>query len=425
MALALPIFPLATPGQRYSCHGCGNCCRDFTVQLRVADVERLAKQGWTQRLGANPVVEFRGVPYLRQRADGACVFLREDGKCEVHAAHGFDEKPLACRMFPYMLAPEPARVRMGMSFACQSVLENKGAPCASQVAEAARIAREAPEAVQSAPRAPLARGLASGEGELEALERSVVGWIAMAHPIDVRLDGLAWLAESLLRARLERVRGERFIELVTTLVSALPDELAHFPNGPLTPRQERMLRSAIFARVEDPKPLAQGAPTRWRATLSQFLRHGAWKRGGASALVPAIGHSGQPRVRFGQVSGSAGILASADAVAIDELLTRWIRATVEGGRASGSGYYGWDATAGLCALVLNVACALWLARYRTVATGSSAPTLDDLRWALSRIDRTSGRAPWLGSWSERARLMYLVEGSGLRRAVAAGCRWRA
>ena len=27
--------------QHYSCHGCGDCCRDFSVQLRVDDLDKL------------------------------------------------------------------------------------------------------------------------------------------------------------------------------------------------------------------------------------------------------------------------------------------------------------------------------------------------------------------------------------------------
>ena len=429
MAISLPLFPLATPGQRYSCHGCGNCCRDFTVQLRGRDVERLNRQQWTTKLGADPIVEFRGVRYLRQRADGACVFLRDDGKCEIHAQYGFDEKPLACRMFPYMLAPEVASTRMGVSFACQSVLENKGALCASQGAEAARIAKDAPETRAASTRAALARGLPAMDGELEVLERALVAWLASENPIEIRLEGFAWLADSLLVAKLDAVRAERFEELVGLLVGALPDELGHRPVAPAAPRQLRMLRSAIFARVEDPRPLAEDSPSRVRATLGQFLRHGAWKRGGESARVPAIGRATESMPTFGEVGTVGGLRASTESDEIGELIARWTRASLEGGRVWGSGYYGWDAIAGVGALALNVSCALWLAPLHAARreagahmhslTDTRTPTLAGVRWAISRIDRAAGRAPWLGVWSERARLAYLAHDSGLRRLTRA------
>ena len=40
-SVALPILTLAVKQQQYSCHGCGNCCRDFTVQVRGSDLEKL------------------------------------------------------------------------------------------------------------------------------------------------------------------------------------------------------------------------------------------------------------------------------------------------------------------------------------------------------------------------------------------------
>ena len=86
-AATIPLTILPLPSQRYSCHGCGNCCRDFTVQLREADLEKLRSQDWERTLG-DVTVEFRGRRFLAQRADGACVFLLEGGKCRIHAEFG-------------------------------------------------------------------------------------------------------------------------------------------------------------------------------------------------------------------------------------------------------------------------------------------------------------------------------------------------
>ncbi|MFM8732038.1 MAG: YkgJ family cysteine cluster protein, partial [Phycisphaerales bacterium] len=84
---AIPLAVLRLPEQRYSCHGCGDCCRDFTVQLRPSDLERLRAQGWEGKLGRPVTAEFRGGSFLAQREDGACVFLMEGGRCRIHAEH--------------------------------------------------------------------------------------------------------------------------------------------------------------------------------------------------------------------------------------------------------------------------------------------------------------------------------------------------
>ena len=51
MATSVPLTVLDLWEQRYSCHGCGDCCRDFSVQLRDEDLDRLREQRWEARLG--------------------------------------------------------------------------------------------------------------------------------------------------------------------------------------------------------------------------------------------------------------------------------------------------------------------------------------------------------------------------------------
>ena len=419
MKISLPVLPLATPRQRYSCHGCGNCCRDFTVQLRAADARRIRDQAWDSRLGVNPIVAFRGREYLRQRADGSCVFLLDDGRCRVHAEYGFESKPIACQMFPYMLAPSEASSQMGVSFACQSVIENKGKALNEQVSDALKIVmRGLPETVQPRPRAAIGRGRLAERGELDYLRGRIITWILRESPMSHRVDGLAWIAQSLSTARLTNVRGERFKELVKILFDALGDELPLHPIAPPSLRQVAMLQGAVFARTEDPKPVAQGAPGRFMSTLSQLRRSRLWRKGRGATLVPAIGLGWSSSVTFDAVSTLPGIQASPDSPLCDELLSRWMRASIEGGRIWGSGYYGWSAIDGLTAFVLSIATVGWLSKLHAAGSSAPSPSLSDLQAAIGRIDRTSGRAIWLGGWSERMRLAYLARDDGLRRVAS-------
>ena len=57
VSISLPILMLPIAAQRYSCHGCGNCCRDFTVQLREADLAKLRAQDWETKLAMPVTVE--------------------------------------------------------------------------------------------------------------------------------------------------------------------------------------------------------------------------------------------------------------------------------------------------------------------------------------------------------------------------------
>ena len=102
---------------------------------------------------------------------------------------------------------------------------------------------------------------------------------------------------------------------------------------------------------------------------------------------------------------------------IADLMTRWLRASIRGGRAWGSGYYGWSIADGIQATALNVACVGWLARAHAAGLGDASVSPDSVGEALGRIDRASGRAVWLGSAGERLRLRYLATDDGLRRLV--------
>jgi lysine-N-methylase len=410
--LSLTVLPL--PAQRYSCHGCGNCCRDFTVQLRPEDLEKLQDQHWEDRMETPITVEFRGKRYLSQRADGACVFLLENGHCRVHAEFGLEAKPLACQLFPFVFAPAEQRVMVGLSFACQSVLANQGASLTSHTRQIQELSEQVPELIPSPPL--LAEGLRAEPLEASAFANALDRWLtSQGTPLATRLDGVAWLAQQLSRAKLSKVRGERFRELMGVLVDALPSELPLHPISPPNGAQLATLRQAAFFRLEDPKIQDLKTKGRLRAVLAQYMRSRAFARG--RGTVPPTGDQWPTGATFQAIEHVRSPWESPDLTQIDDLFTRWMRATVLGGRAWGSGFYDWSMMQGVQAVALNAASALWLMRAHAAACGRDVPSIQDAYAAVGRVDRASGRAPWLGSKAESIRLRYLCIDDGLRRVL--------
>ena len=406
--------------QKYSCHGCGDCCRDFTVQLRSRDIQKLESQKWTEKMGEEVTQDFRGQTYLKRREDGSCIFLREDGLCRIHAEHGFAEKPVACQVFPFNLAPGAKQIRTGVNFLCRSVQENKGADLPSHRNDLRRFAAELPELNVPAEEASLARGTdPANERETRVLLSVLDEWLIRDDvSFLTRLDGLAWIAQSLGEARLATVRNDRFEELVRLLGSALPGELDLLPIEPPTARQSALLRQAAFTRTEDPMIGDGGSRSgRIRTTLSQLKRSRSVRRG--RGLTPMLSSALPSGVRFQAIEGVGPFSESSDSAEMDELCLRWIRATLHGSRAWGSAHYGWSIIDGLQALVLNVACAGWIARLCSAAESRPVAGLEDVRTAIGRVDRHSGRAPWLGNPVELVRLRYLRLDDGLRRVLQA------
>ena len=218
--MRLPIYIPKLQGQKYSCHGCGACCRDFTVQLTDTDLQKLHEQGWKERLGQEYVVQFRGHSWLKQTDDGACVFLGDNGLCKVHAEFGLEAKPLACQFFPFMLSPNVRDTHVGISFACGSIVATKGAELESHRGDVRRMSELLPA---SAPMpVQLQAKLIASEVEVAIVEAALDAWLCKKNiSPTVRYQGLAWLITSLLQANLGNVRGEKLRQLVSTLSDAV------------------------------------------------------------------------------------------------------------------------------------------------------------------------------------------------------------
>ena len=444
--MRLPIYIPELPAQKYSCHGCGSCCRDFTVQLTDADMQKLHDQGWKERLGQEYVVKFRGHSWLKQTDDGACVFLGDNGLCKVHAEFGLEAKPLACQFFPFMLSPNTRDTHIGISFACGSVVASKGAPLQTHRDDVRRMGELLP--VSGPMPVKLQGQLIATDAEVSMVEGALDGWLCKKNISPaVRYQGLAWLITSLLQANLANMRGEKLRQLLSTLTNAVEHELPLLDWPEPTPRAWKLLRQAVFTRIEDPKIGDLLKRGKVASVFGQWSRSRKWAAG--KGMTPktqgfcsidfagfehtigvfAIQLNGDVQVQktAPQVSSlhslarefAAAITQQQDAVAMDDLLQRWIRATILGGRAWGSGLYGLPIDQGLGLMLVNLLTALWLARFHAAGRGAQSVSLLDLQVAVGRVDRTSGRAVWLATAGERLRVKWLSHSDSMRLLVRA------
>ena len=140
-------------GLRFTCRGSGACCRagyilgpvedEIAAGLDAADVAEwwpAAADGWSED---RPHPNGGVVRFLRQ-VDGACVFLRPDQLCAVHAHLGAQAKPAFCRLFPFSAVRDPSGVAVGVRPNCQTLHDQQGAEVTAErlqeVSELAQIA---------------------------------------------------------------------------------------------------------------------------------------------------------------------------------------------------------------------------------------------------------------------------------------------
>ncbi len=110
------LTPLrAREGARFRCVADGFCCGDihFVGPLAEVDVARVETF-----LPESTHYDAERRRHLMKMVDGHCVFLRRDGRCSIHADHGFEAKPRLCRTYPFALTATPEGGRISTAHRC-------------------------------------------------------------------------------------------------------------------------------------------------------------------------------------------------------------------------------------------------------------------------------------------------------------------
>ncbi len=418
---SLPVVYPKLEGQRFSCASCTRCCRDLVVHLFDADRRKIDEQGWQGELGMAPYVRLGRGFALNKRADGACIFLDDDGKCRIHRRFGFNAKPLACRLYPFTLTRYAERWQSGVRFDCPTVARSRGAPLGQHRAEVARLAAAVGNAVPlHVDRVELHKGLEGSREEVRCVINALEGWIregqAAAAELEHRLRCAAWVTEMLCQARLAKVRGSRFAELVELLVQGAPAELEERPAQVATARQRKLLRQVAFAHGETSSLEEMRLKVLGKARLiwRQLRRSRQFGRG--RGPVPGRRPSDPSDPTFERVE-AVRPAAGDDVEPIAELVTRYVRHRLETGGVAGAGHYGWPLFDGLQALWLSVVVVSWVARWNACEASREAISFEDVVAATGYVDRGAGRAPILGTSSQRMRTRYLTSEGGIQRLM--------
>jgi len=419
--MRLPILMPDVPEQRYDCHGCTNCCRELVVHLTVADRQRIDAGKWAERLGTAPYVRLGAEWVLAHRDVGGCVFLTDAGKCAIHAESGPDAKPLACRLYPFTMINSFGIEHVGIRFDCPSVASSKGKSLGAFRQPIAQLIKqwEAEGPAQGSASADLIRGVAMTDAEHAVANRKLDDWFRSDRPPFERIRGAAVLASTLSEARLDRVRGPRFEELLTILIAHLPEQVAETPpDDPPSTRQMKLFREWVFAHLEYATfgDMRAGFWKRARARIGQLSRARAMARG--VGHVPRLGQSDESPL-FETVERVHPATPS-EAAAIGDLWIRYLRIRISSSAAWGPGHGGHDFAMGLQTTLLALAVAGWIARWSAAWQDRTACTFEDWASAIGKVDRTATRSPVLRGASARLRIRYLAGEAGIERLL---CRY--
>jgi lysine-N-methylase len=385
----------------------------------VSDAERarLAAQGWADDPALKGVEltvwdKQLGEYRLNHTADGACVFHGPDGRCRVHEKFGSAAKPLACRLYPFVLVPAGDHWRVGIRYACPAAADGVGRPLPDHAADVREYAAllEADAALpKDAPPPELKPGQSVAWPDLLRFVKAIADVLAEpGTPIDYRLRKAAALASLCRKSRFEKVTGPRLKEFLDVVTAALDDDVlpraGDVPPPGWIGRMVFRQALAVYSRKDHgPTPgiARRGWLTRIRA---------AWRFAPGVGAVPRL-HGHIPETTFADAEQPAGPLSKE----ADALLSRYYRVKVESLQFCGPVNFRqafWD---GLDSLLLTFPAVMWLSR---VLTTPERPRDEAVKRAVQIVDDNFGYNKLLGAGRQRWATQILSERGEVARLIA-------
>lgn len=415
---------LASVMQRWSCHNCSGCCRQHEIEITPAEKARIEAQDWPRSgeipaqqplfepLGGKRSGRFR----LAHQPDGACVFLRPDGLCRIHARFGEHAKPLACRVYPYAFHPAGGRqVRVSLRFSCPSVIANRGRPVRDGIGELQELAAEVLPREALAARPPeLAPGVPLTWSDVRSIVADLLDWLGD--------EDLPW-AERLFAANLwlglladasrQRDAGgspDDSAALARALARSVAQQLQQEAVPRLNCIDWTVFRQHVAFYTRADAPTLRGRWWhRWRLLRASL----AWASG-LGRLVPLVERL-RP-VRWRRIVRDAGGWPEGS----DELWRRYFEVKLTGLHFAGAGFFGWSIRDGFAALTAVLPVTLAVARWRALSQGRGSITPEDLHFALSITDHNHGYSEGVGNRAARNRIRFLLRNGG--RSLYSLCR---
>jgi lysine-N-methylase len=416
--MPLPVRPLPVL-QKWDCRGCSDCCRTYHVRVTPAEAAAIRKQSWADdpaMAGIEPLVFDKAIggERLNHGTDGACVFLGPDNRCRIHAAFGARAKPLACRLYPFMLIPAGDHWRVGLRYACPTSVADTGRPMADHLGDLTEYARlqeaDLDRPPKDDPPPPLQPGQATTWPDLLRFASAVSALLTGESPIELKLRTVLAFVGLMRKSRFEKVTGHRLGEFLNLVSAAVAEDVPHDPAALAKPG---MVGRSLFRQVA-----AVYARKDRGQDHGDLVARGPWGRMGAAwrfavgrGPVPTVHAFIPPDVTFEAAETPGPRLPAAS----EALLTRYFRMKVESLQFCGRANFGLPVWDGLESLVLTYPVMMWLSRVLTAGGGTAEVAVEK---AVKIVDDNFGFNPLLGSFKLRTILGLIRAQDELPRLVA-------
>jgi lysine-N-methylase len=416
--MALPVKTLPVV-QNWDCHVTGTCCHEYRVRLSEDEIKRIEQQDWKpEELGGLPPT--RRVGWIKRRVelnhrpDGACVFLSPEGRCRIHEKHGYEAKPLPCRMFPFVLVPAGDHWRVGLRFACPSAAANRGRALPEHQSDLMAFAemlatREKLEPLADgslAPPPPLDyRHQLDWPDTLQVVETLLKLLSNRKDAFERRMRRCLHLANVMRSLKLAQVQGSQLAQTLDLLAT----DTNSVPPHPMVMQRPNWIGRVLFRQACALFTRKDHGPNRGLASKGRMALLGAaWRFARGTGAIPRM-HRDIPEMTFEEAENPRGpLLADAESV-----LERYYSIKVGSLQFCGASSFGMPLWEGFELLALTLPVILWVSRlYRDLSREES------ITRALSIVDDHVGFNRVLATTRQRLSFSILARRGELSRLVA-------
>ena len=383
------------PFVNYTCQQCGWCCRQYDISFSRREYERLSQNEWGVLEPTLAGKEWsarlpRGKGYaayrLRYTPEGACVFLSPENTCRMHRHVGELGKTLGCCVFPFSFVSTPTGIYIGARFSCMATAYGLGEPVVrreAQLKKQLRLCREAGQVPNYGEEVVFHGRRTILWGDYLKLEQALIRTVLRDDlPIERRLLVFGKFIEILRNARLDRLRGDRFGELMELLENGLCQEATE--DGLPTPPAglwRVMFRQFCFqfTRRQGGAYREMSFAGRMRARLRQFWTGILFAAGRGRANLPALSEPVKlqdvPAVTLQPISDAARMA-----------LSRFLAAKLFGKQYFGRAFFNYSLQDGLNFLLMTAGAVAWFSRVNAHARGAGQAETKDVIEAIRYID---------------------------------------
>jgi hypothetical protein len=344
---------------------------------------------------------------LAHRADGSCVFLKEDGLCRIHSEFGLEAKPTICQTFPLQLIPHEKQAVLTIRRACPSSAADRGSSTTSHLPFVKQLVRDNRLEAEAIP-PPLLKAGEVRDWKTVRIVLDTAGQLLrdQRYPPVRRLVHALQFASLLDRAKTKKLSDQQIAELARTLAELVPEEARPFFTDRRPPRgYSKILFRLMAVDCARLHPECRHLP-KWSARYELMKTARKIVRG--SGQAPFIDKV-FPAASLDQLEKPLGALAPD----IYQPLARLIETTSASFLYALADRRGWSVIESIRGLALMFPVGLWLLRW---LAHDRQPQVQDMLHIVVALDRSQGYEPLCGSL-HRWRLSTLSAHGELERLV--------